>query len=145
MMMLYALEIYRFFFYWSLNKFEERWLSICSGKKKKNKLVTTPYRRTRSWLSQDSTLAKHHFSSCYQGLPLWLSWYRICLQWRETWVQYLGWEDPLEKGRALHSILWPGEFHGLYSPWDCKVPGMTGQLSLHYCHWATPKEVTAVE
>ena len=25
---------------------------------------------------------------------------------RETWVQFLGWEDPLEKGRATHpSIL----------------------------------------
>ena len=21
----------------------------------------------------------------------------------ETWVQYLGWEDPLEKGKATHS------------------------------------------
>ena len=34
MMMLYVLEIYSFFFFWSLNKSEERWLSICSGKKK---------------------------------------------------------------------------------------------------------------
>ena len=22
---------------------------------------------------------------------------------RETWVQFLGWEDPLEKGKATHS------------------------------------------
>ena len=35
----------------------------------------------------------------------------------ETWVQSLGWEDPLEKGKATHSVFWPGEFHGLYSPW----------------------------
>ena len=27
----------------------------------------------------------------------------------ETWVQSLGWEDPLEKGKATHSCLWPGE------------------------------------
>ena len=33
----------------------------------------------------------------------------------ETWVQSLGWEDPLEKGKA--SVSWPREFHGLYSPW----------------------------
>ena len=26
---------------------------------------------------------------------------------KETWVQSLGWEDPLEKGKATH---WPGEF-----------------------------------
>ena len=23
----------------------------------------------------------------------------------ETWVQYLGWEDPLEKGMATHSSI----------------------------------------
>ena len=34
---------------------------------------------------------------------------------RETWVRSLGWKDPLEKGKATHSSLWPGEFHGLYS------------------------------
>ena len=35
----------------------------------------------------------------------------------ETWVRFLGWEDPLEKGKAPHSVFWPGEFHGLYSLW----------------------------
>ena len=29
----------------------------------------------------------------------------------ETWVQSLGWEDPLEKGAATHPVFWPGEFH----------------------------------
>ena len=32
---------------------------------------------------------------------------------RETWVQFLGWEDPLEKGRLPTLVFWPGEFHGL--------------------------------
>ena len=32
----------------------------------------------------------------------------------ETWVWSLGWEDLLEKGKAT-LVLWPGEFHGLYS------------------------------
>ena len=31
----------------------------------------------------------------------------------ETRVQSLGWEDPLEKGKATHSSVLPGEFHGL--------------------------------
>ena len=35
---------------------------------------------------------------------------------QETWVRSLGWEDPLEKGKATYSVLWLGEFHGLYSP-----------------------------
>ena len=27
----------------------------------------------------------------------------------ETWVRSLGWEDPLEKGKATHSVFWPGD------------------------------------
>ena len=30
----------------------------------------------------------------------------------ETWVQSLGWVDPLEKGMATLSSTLPGEFHG---------------------------------
>ena len=33
-----------------------------------------------------------------------------------TWVQSLGQEDPLEKGKAPTPVCWPGEFPGLYSP-----------------------------
>ena len=41
---------------------------------------------------------------------------------RETWVQSLGWEDPLEKGKAIHSsilawrIPWT-VFHGVTKSW----------------------------
>ena len=50
----------------------------------------------------------------------------------ETWVQFLGWEDHLEKGTAL--AFWPGEFHGQrsladYSPWGCTESEMTEKLS----------------
>ena len=31
---------------------------------------------------------------------------------QETWVRFLGQEDPLEKRKATHSSIWPGEFHG---------------------------------
>ena len=40
---------------------------------------------------------------------------------RETCVQSLSWEDLLEKGKATHASIWPGEFHGLYSRWGCRV------------------------
>ena len=58
--------------------------------------------------------------------PLQYSWASLVAQLvkyppaiQDTWVQSLGWEDPLEKGKATHSILsWPGEFYGLYGPWD---------------------------
>ena len=36
---------------------------------------------------------------------------------QETLVQFLGWEDSLEKGKLPTSVFWPGEFHGLYSSW----------------------------
>ena len=48
----------------------------------------------------------------------------------ETWVQSLGWEDPLEKRMTTTPVFWPGEFHGLYSPWGCKELDMTEQFSL---------------
>ena len=61
------------------------------------------------------------------GNPLQYSWVSFVAQlvmnlpamW-ETWVLPLGWEDPLEKGKASTPVFWPGKFHGLYSPWGCK-------------------------
>ena len=55
---------------------------------------------------------------------------RILPKMRETWVQSLGWEDSLEKERLPTSVLWPGEFHGLYSSWGCRELNMTERLSL---------------
>ena len=43
----------------------------------------------------------------------------------ETWVQPLGWEDPLEKGKATTPVFWPGEFHGLNCPWGHKESDTT--------------------
>ena len=50
----------------------------------------------------------------------------------ETWVRFLGWEDPLEKGKATHwRIPWTEEPAG-YSPWGRKESDMTEQLSLFF-------------
>ena len=50
-----------------------------------------------------------------RGLLLWLSWCRICLQGRRTgfdpWVGKIPWR----RERLPTLVLWPGEFHGLYS------------------------------
>ena len=52
----------------------------------------------------------------------------------ETWVWCLGWEDPLEKGKATTPACWPGEFHGLYSPWGHRVGyNWATFTSLHFC------------
>ena len=52
---------------------------------------------------------------------------------QKTWVQSLGWEDPLEKEMATHSVLLPGKSHGQrrlvgYSPWGCKELDTTERL-----------------
>ena len=61
------------------------------------------------------------------GYPLQYSWAYLVAQlvknppamWG-TWVRSLGWEDPLEKGKATHySIL------AWIIPWDCKESDMT--------------------
>ena len=44
---------------------------------------------------------------------------------RETWVRFLGWEDPLENEMAIHSSNLAWKTHGResligYSPWGCK-------------------------
>ena len=56
---------------------------------------------------------------------------------RETWVQYLGWEDLLEKAMATHSsiLAWKiprtGEPVG-YSPWGRKESDMTERLHFNF-------------
>ena len=64
------------------------------------------------------------------GLPLWLSWQRIHLQCRilgfNPWVGKIPW-----RRERLHTpIFWPGEFHGLYSPWGRKESDMTEGFSV---------------
>ena len=48
----------------------------------------------------------------------------------ETWVQSLGWEDPLEKGKSTHSSILAGEFPGWHSPWGGKESDAAERLSL---------------
>ena len=49
---------------------------------------------------------------------------------QETWVRSLGWENPLEKGMAMHSsilawrIPWTEDM-AAYSPWVCKESDTT--------------------
>ena len=42
----------------------------------------------------------------------------------------LGWEDPWRRERLPTPVFWPGEFHGLYSPWGRKELDTTERLSL---------------
>ena len=73
------------------------------------------------------------------GYPLQYSWASLVaklvknpLAMQEIWVQSLGWEDPLEKGKATHSSIMD-----LYSPWGHKESDTTERLSL-CCSWRHP-------
>ena len=53
---------------------------------------------------------------------------------RKTWVQSLGREDPLEKGKATHS-----QYSGLENSMDCKVHGVAKswtRLSNFHFHYS---------
>ena len=76
------------------------------------------------------------------GYPLQCSWASLVTQlvknlpamW-ETWVWSLGWEDPLEKGKATHSsiLAWriPRTVHGVTKSWT--------QLSDFHFHFTAVK------
>ena len=65
-----------------------------------------------------------------RGYPLQYSWASLVSSmvknppaWWETWVQSLGWEDPLETGKAIHSSIQP-----CISPWHPKKSDRSEQL-----------------
>ena len=58
---------------------------------------------------------------------------------RETWVQSLGWDDPLEKGKAAHSSILAWRF-----PWTVSGVAeldMTEQLSFYYFFFVDDRKV----
>ena len=47
----------------------------------------------------------------------------------DPWVEKIPWR----KERLPTAVFWPGEFHGLHSPWGRKESDTTKQLSLSLC------------
>ena len=88
------------------------------------------------WIQSARTL--FGFSKCFISVicSLWLQLVKNPPAMWETWVWSLGWKDPLEKGKATHSVFWPGEFHGLYSQWGHKESDTTELLSLIVDGWS---------
>ena len=84
------------------------------------------------------------------GLPLWLSWWRICLQSVKPgfnpWVGKIPWRSE----RLPIPVFCPGEFYGLYSPWGHKESDTTEWLS-HFTvlyptlkYWSTTKSTISL-
>ena len=66
------------------------------------------------------------------GYPLQYSWVSLMAQtvknplaFQETWVQSLGWGDPLEEGMATHSSILAWRIHMDRGAWRATVHGVT--------------------
>ena len=71
-----------------------------------------------------------------KGYPIQYSWASLVSQMvknlpvvRETWLQSLGWEDPMQEGMATHSSILPGE-----SPWTEEPGGLQSMGSQRVRH-----------
>ena len=74
------------------------------------------------------------YPSCYSWVSLVTKMVKNLPAMQETWVRYLGWEDPLEEGMATHPSILAGESTWTEkpvgcSPWDRKEYDATEQLS----------------
>ena len=55
------------------------------------------------------------------------------LAMRGTWIRSLGWEDPLEKGKAIHSSILAWRIpRTVYNPWGHKKSDTTEWISLYF-------------
>ena len=72
------------------------------------------------------------------GLLLWLSWQRICLQCRRPGFSPGVGKIPWRRERLPTPVFWPGEFHGLYSPWGRK---QTQLSNFHFLSFEEPELV----
>ena len=73
------------------------------------------------------------------GYTLQYSWTSLVVQlvkkppaMQETWIQFPVGKIPWRRERLPPPVFWPGEFHGLNSPWGRKESNMTERLSLHF-------------
>ena len=76
-----------------------------------------------------STVDRGFFLSRLYANTLLLLWTSLVAQlvknppaMQGTWIQSLGWADPLEKGTATHSSILTWRIH---SPWGCKESDTT--------------------
>ena len=75
-------------------------------------VVKGPLASARDMRDAGSIPGLGRFPGKGKGYPLQYSWVSLVAQLvknlpaiRETWVQSLGWEDPLEKGKVTHSSI----------------------------------------
>ena len=71
------------------------------------------------------------------GYPLQYSWASFVAQLVKNLPGFDPWGGKIlrRRERLPTPVFWPGEFHGLYSPWGCKESDMTERLSLSLFHF----------
>ena len=95
--------------------------------------VGVQYTTGKDWRN---SYRKNEKAKAKQGFPV-AQTVKNLPEMQETWVQSLGWEDPLEKEMASHSsilawwILWKGSLVG-YSPRGCKESETTEWLNFTF-------------
>ena len=106
--------------------------SLCSNQKRTLKKAVSTFRRRKGvGISWQVEIAWHISDFCQYCLTLLYYWASLVAQMvkslpavLETWVWSLGWEDPLKKEMATHSIIlaWkiPWTEESGYSPQVCK-------------------------
>ena len=137
------MQLYRYFSLFSCNYIKKYspWLSknFCLFSHSNSNYfnwITLP--KAEKWQQQQTTKTKCKGSLIckYQGFPGGSAGKESACN-AGALVQSLGWEDPLERERLPTPVFWPGEFHGLYSPWGLKELDTTEQLSLSIYCWFT--------
>ena len=63
--------------------------------------------------SRQTNLDIYSQTPAHQGASLVAQMVKNLPAMQETWVLSLGWEDPLDKGKATTPVFQTGEFHGL--------------------------------
>ena len=95
----------------------ELWLTWCVARMRSAGQTFLPFRMREACIQLD----KHSLKSCY--LPGSLQWGRTGF---DPWVGKIPWR----RERLYTPVFWPGEFHGLYSPWGHKESDITELLLL---------------
>ena len=118
----WSLESSRIWYWWTYLQGRNRDADIKNG-------LVDPAEEGEGGMNWESNIGIYSLPRA-KWVPCWLIWWRICLQCKRPgfnpWVGKVPWST-----EWLPTLrFWPGEFHGLSSPWGCKESDMTEWLLL---------------
>ena len=113
-----------------LRKSIERSIPQCSGLGKVSNGTDKVNPKTKELRTVALTLSTHQAPSTRHGASLVAQWVKNPPAMQETLVQFLGREDPLEKGQATQSNILAWRIPWTDSPWGRKESDTTERLSL---------------